>query len=423
VKTFFSRLAWTGELPASVNRYRRTALIYVLIVAVAYPLSTLPFYMHTAFLGPGMGEPVDLQPLWDLLAWAEQSGKAPLLYAIIALVVFNLAFRARIILSAYFGFKDDDGKPYPVMNLLVFGLVNMVGAGAVLAFGVFIGLALLALGGDFQTGLGAIKHMSLWAHVQVMTHVPTIVELPPFVALFVMWMAAGFVHYWLHRFGHTFRAGWLLFHRPHHMPNLLSPQATLPVFFSIPLILLVAVPYNFMFAGITKLVSVEPLYMESILLSLFLYIPADYGHSTALYQEGRRNPIIRWMGWFFWNGPYHYLHHSAEPADAGKAGAVNMVNIGGGLFGFWDWVFGTYRPLRDDRPPVGLTGCPELVMNPVRLAFSGTMQILYELWMNRSWKDRFWILFGSSAWNPPITRDFAIHNPMDGNAEHAATSP
>lgn len=168
------------------------------------------------------------------------------------------------------------------------------------------------------------------------------------------------------------------------------------------------VPYNLIFAASSKLFAAEPVYLGTLIINLFVVISEIYGHNSALYHEGRKNPLIKALGWTFLNGPYHYLHHSSEPADAGKAQAVNMINIGGGLFGLWDRVFGTYAPLREDKPKVGLTGNPVLYMNPIRLAFSGVAQIGYELWNNKGLGVKLQILLGGSDWNPPITKDYAI---------------
>jgi hypothetical protein len=44
----------------------------------------------------------------------------------------------------------------------------------------------------------------------------------------------------------------------------------------------------------------------------------------------------------------------------------------------------------------------------VRLAYAGMWQLLYELRHNKSWRTRLQILLGSSDWNPPISKDFAL---------------
>ena len=60
------------------------------------------------------------------------------------------------------------------------------------------------------------------------------------------------------------------------------------------------------------------------------------------------------------------------------------------------------------RPEVGLSEGAELHGNPVRLAYAGVLQLLYELRHNKDWRTRLKILLGSSDWQPPISKDFAL---------------
>ena len=100
------------------------------------------------------------------------------------------------------------------------------------------------------------------------------------------------------------------------------------------------------------------------------------------------------------NGNYHYMHHSALPGH-------EVINVAGSCFYFWDRVFGTYVEPTKEIPPVGLTGSPELHMNPIRLALSGMTQIAYELKNNKDWRTRLKILVGDSDYFPPVSKDFA----------------
>lgn len=409
---------WDAQIFAGNARTRPLVTLYAVIYAIIFPITFLAFMPHFAFLGPGLGEPTDDMLLTNFYQWVaglEWSLTSQILAALcMALLLFGVVFRGWVIWRSYANYRDADGNPYPQHQVSVFALTNLV---AVVGIGVtllLIGAVLILLGGSLADGLNLIKTMSLWAHEQVMLHVPTLIELPPIIAVLVVYLLASFLHYWAHRLSHESRAAWLLFHRLHHVPPVLSPITTLPVYYAFPLFLIAVIPYNFAFAACTKLFSHDPLYMETVLFNLLVVISEIYGHSTATYHEGRRNPVIRWLGFTFINGPYHYLHHSSEAADAGRQGAVNMVNIGPGLFGMWDRLHGTYKPLREDKPPVGLTGQPPLHYNPVRMALSGPAQLLYELWHNKSWATRFRILFGHSAWNPPITRDYIL---LDGDPE------
>jgi hypothetical protein len=61
---------------------------------------------------------------------------------------------------------------------------------------------------------------------------------------------------------------------------------------------------------------------------------------------------------------------------------------------------------------IGLTENPRLVKNPLRLLVAGTAQILYELYWNKSWRTHARILFGTTDYVPPVSRDFALHSDL-----------
>jgi sterol desaturase/sphingolipid hydroxylase (fatty acid hydroxylase superfamily) len=398
---------WNHQIAVN-EKWRPLFSAFVVIFAIVFPFAFLPAMIHAASLGPGLGD-LSGEQTWRALykLLNEQANKGPL-YLVLGLAAFGVLFRIRCIAAGYFKWRGENGEGFPLKYIAVFILTSATAIVAIYAVLALAGLASWLLGFDFSLGWQAVERLSVGTHHWVMDNVPTLVLLPAWLAVLVVFMLQGFLHYWLHRFGHTFRAGWLLFHRPHHMSPALIYPATAEVFFAIPLFLVAVVPYNLIFAASSKLFSAEPVYMGILIINLFVVISEIYGHNTALYHEGRKSPFIRVLGWTFLNGPYHYLHHSSETADAGKAQAVNMINIGGGLFGLWDRAFGTYAPLREKKPDVGLTGNPELYLNPLRLAFSGLAQIGYELLKNRGLKLKLKILLGSSDWNPPITKDYAI---------------
>ncbi|MDD9892932.1 MAG: sterol desaturase family protein [Gammaproteobacteria bacterium] len=403
---------WDAELFEPNEKFwRPLANAYVVLFAIVFTSTFWLFMNHAGRLGPGLGEDDSIGAWQDLIerlnGYGEAMGSPIPLIAVAALFFGGIIWRAYIVMRGYFKFKAHEGEAFPLRLLGTIGLVNLFNIVAIQIVLVTLGVISYFLFEDFSIGWTTIEQLAAVAHSWV-SKVPTIIELHPILTIFVVYMLQGFLHYWLHRVGHTFRAGWLLFHRQHHLsPQLIYPT-TSEVFYAIPLFLFAVIPYNLIFAAASKLFSPDPLYVEFILINMVFLISEIYGHNTALYHEGRKNPIIKALGWLFLNGPYHYLHHSAEEADAGKNGAVNMTNIGGGLFGLWDRMFGPYSGLREERPPVGLTGNPELYMHPLRLACGGMAQIGYELWKNKSWKDRFWILFGNSNWNPPVTHDFAV---------------
>ncbi len=127
-----------------------------------------------------------------------------------------------------------------------------------------------------------------------------------------------------------------------------------------------------------------------------------FNHSIVHYDFALRNPIIRNMSRIFGEfGVYHLMHHSAKPED-------HTINLSGAPFCFWDRVFGTYRKPYDTAPPLGLTNQPDIIMNPLRITFSGIAQLWYEWKHNKDWSIRFKIIFGSIWYKPPVTKDFLV---------------
>jgi sterol desaturase/sphingolipid hydroxylase (fatty acid hydroxylase superfamily) len=265
-------------------------------------------------------------------------------------------------------------------------------------------------GFDFTAGYKLVTHWAIQTDQWVKAHVPTVVELPYILAFLIAYGLAGFIHYWMHRISHERRLFWLLFHRFHHMPTVMFPASTPPVFFSVPLFIVVVIPYHLGFGMLTKLFCNEPLYFALIIYKLLFYMPDMWAHNTAMYHGGRNNPLVRGASLFFSNGIYHYLHHSSEVID-GKP--TNTINLGGSFFYLPDKLFGTFKPLPEQAPPIGLTGNPPLHYNPFRLALSGMAQIFYELWHNRSPLQWWRILTGKVDYAPPVTADFALKPVFD----------
>ena len=407
---------WDKEMGPLDERYRPWVSGFVVIFTIIFTLQFTLVWHNLVYLGPGLGDDSSLVAVRALVFDRLHGPEAWQAWAIAGFVLSVMVFRAGVMLWSYFGYPKVFGKKFPMHIVLMFIAINAVGALSIPLVLALLGLLLMAAGFDFSAGWLFMEQAVTATHQWIMAHVPTVVELPAVVAVLAVYLVAGFFHYWLHRLGHESRALWLLFHRHHHMSPNLSQYSTAAVFFAFPLFIVFVVPYVFLFGAISKLFYAEPLYVEIFLINCVFMIPEIFGHSDVFYERARKWKWASIPGFVFCNGVYHYLHHSAEPADAvvtkglfkGRDRRCNMVNMGGGLFFLWDIVFGTFAPLRDKRPPVGLTGEPPLHTNPVRLALSGITQLAYELKMNTGWLTRFKILFGPSDYTPPVSRDYAV---------------
>ena len=190
------------------------------------------------------------------------------------------------------------------------------------------------------------------------------------------------------------------------MPSTLMEPLTTGVVVAFPFGFLVMFPYIVFFGACTKLLSNEPLFFEILIFNLIANIPNISAHSTSLYHIGFKHKWIGFLGHLFGSAQYHYLHHASHPVYSKQK--TNLTNIGAGPWMLWDKLFGTYVEPPASRPNIGLTGDPELHMNPVRLLLSGLVQIMYELKNNRQWSVRLKIIFGKSDYMPPVSKDFVV---------------
>jgi sterol desaturase/sphingolipid hydroxylase (fatty acid hydroxylase superfamily) len=414
------RALWDGEIRVRSERHRRLADAYVVFFAITFAIGFLGLMHHTAYLGPGLGDDPSVGPFAQLWQAAGRVGP-PLPFvdplregaaslaqlALVVLVVANVAATAAIILGGYFRFERVFGQKYPLDQLWTFALLAALNSAAITVM--LAGLAGLAalFGVDFVDGFFAFDRVLVFAREQAQ-ELPTLVHLPPFLAFLLIYNVGGFFHYWAHRLGHESRVLWLLFHRHHHMNYDLTQPTSQPVFFAFPLFVVLAVPYVFAFAAVAKLFTDDPLAVASytILFKLVAAFATTFSHQSALYDVASRSRFVRVLGQLVSEGPYHYLHHSAEPAEHSRRG--NVVNVGGGMVFLWDRVFGTFRDLTARRPAVGLEGSPRLHLNPLRLALSGVAQLGVELANNRTPSAWLRILLGGADHRPTVSRDFAI---------------
>ncbi len=407
-----SRLAalWEGEIPQVPERHRRWGTGFVLLFALWFALSFLGWTQYVAYLGPGLGDDWTLLPLrqfWQQLGNPARPGYSLQQIGFLLLVLLNLAATAGIIIAGYLHYPAAFQQPYPLQQLVTFFGLNSLNALGIALTLLAIATPGRALGFGFMEAGSWFGDALQWTRVQA-GRVPTLLDVPAWLAFLLIVNIGGFFHYWAHRISHESRLFWLLFHRTHHMtPELIQP-ATQAVFFAFPLFLVAAPLYVFVFAAIAKLITsdIASVVGYIIVYKLIAAWATTFSHQGALYHHARRNRFVRWLSVLVSEGPYHYLHHSSEPAENGRHG--NLVNLGGGMGFIWDRVFGSFRPLTEYRPLTGLEGRPTLYMNPLRLALAGCAQLLYELRHNPGLLNKLRVLCLGSDHVPLQSRDFAI---------------
>ena len=387
------------------EKYRPIATAMVAIFSVLYSLSFLGLMQYVAYLGPGLGDDLNFLPFVSVFKEIKGLDSAVYFYAFLALCAVNVLFTAGIIFMGYWLYPKTQGRAFPIQILFTYFALNAVCTVGIWSIQGVAALFAPLLGYSLMEGIQAFATLldTLRAYAN---QVPTLLEMPAWLAFFVLQMVGGFFHYWFHRLAHESRVLWLLFHRTHHMtPELIQPS-TQAVFNAFPFFIFAAIPYVVIFSVIGKLITSESLLMYLILYKLCSAFANLWSHQSALYSWAQSKWFIRVLSTITSEGVYHYLHHSAENHHNRPRG--NLINIGGGLFFLWDRVFGTYVPVSEHKPKVGLQDVEpdDMSTNPVRLALAGTAQIVYELKHNPSVKHWLMIILGPTDYVPPKSKDY-----------------
>lgn len=413
---------WADEFNWKKPAFIKMAFVIICITSVTIPFGMFAFFHLLDYLGPGLGDHTSFDYIRHELQALKAGGNGTAAIALLCALALLFVFRSWSMLHGYINYQKinatypndsaKEGKPqteFPLDLFFTFVLFNaLMFTGIALVYCVFGAIA-LGMGYEFNQGYDAAKAVVAYAQYLTHTHVPTLVELPSVISVLLIYSIINFPHYWLHRIAHEYRLPWLLLHRPHHYPNVMIEPVSTNVVVAFPVGFLVMFPYVLFFGAATKLFSAEPLYLEIIILNIVTNIGAVSAHHSALYYMGFKYRVIGFIGYLTGTAQYHYLHHASHPVYANHN--TNLTNIGSGPCMLWDHVFGTYVKPPVSRPQIGLTGNPKLHMNPFRLLMAGMVQLVYELRNNRNWQTRIKILFGKTDYSPPVSKDFAIHQP------------
>lgn len=396
-------ILFNTEIGSIDEKYRKYFSIYALLVSTFITVGTL-YSLHfyngvTIYFDSGSQTLVHIQQLLDRIH------TTPILYyGVIIWLAFFVWYRGYIAYKSYSTYEQYTGEKINLTEIATIASMNMINglSTPLVILSIFIITSMFGVDG-FNAFTAMITHAERW-----IDKVPTLFPLPNWLAFIATWLLITFMHYWLHRLAHTHRLLWLLLHRPHHLTTNLSNVSITPVVFSFPFWILMLLPYTFIFGAAGKLFAPEPLYLEFVLFQMFWMLIQTWAHNAAMYEVGIQKTWLVVMSNFSCDGVYHVLHHS-RATDTQRLVNNNNVNFGtGSIFACWDRLFGTYQPLVDKLPPMGLGGNPKIIMNPLRLACAGAFQLAYELYHNRSpiiwWK----ILTGKATYTPPISKDFAL---------------
>ncbi|MFT6764578.1 MAG: sterol desaturase/sphingolipid hydroxylase (fatty acid hydroxylase superfamily) [Candidatus Aldehydirespiratoraceae bacterium] len=190
------------------------------------------------------------------------------------------------------------------------------------------------------------------------------------------------IYYLEHRFEHTHRLPWDLYHSVHHSSpdfnqttslRLSGFDALLTIGYLTPLIV----------------VGFEP---ELVLLAYGLVV----GYQTWIHTE-LIDKMPRWFEFVFNTPSHHRAHHGSEDyyLDANY----------GGILIVWDRLFSTFKP-ETHRPLYGLTTQIES-SNPLDVQFSEIRKLGQDLRGDRRWATRLQRLWQAPGWQPttPVSKE------------------
>ncbi|MEW7290695.1 sterol desaturase family protein [Aquimarina sp. 2304DJ70-9] len=320
----------------------------------------------------------------------------------ITLVLWGLVFFLIIYISlfAYLSYQksiNKKGKIHFLSILIPHFLVNILDMFFTVIILYSIGFSVYLITGQLVTDGNYFVEIESQVVYFYNEKIPTIVNMPYLLAIFFTIIFTDLPGYFLHWLTHKSRFLWYVVHRSHHTAEIMHPMGTGPVYgFGF----LLGIPRFFITLAVSKFIYEEPLVIEMLVFYFFYILVEKFNHASPFYDFAYRNKLVRYVSAFYGSGVYHYTHHSAREGE-------ESVNIAGSFFNFWDRVFGTFVKPRKEKPAIGLTNQPDIILNPITLYFSGLLTIGYEL-RNNSIKHWFNIIFGTVSYAPPQTKDYLI---------------
>lgn len=194
-----------------------------------------------------------------------------------------------------------------------------------------------------------------------------------------VWLLAfvfyDFCYYWNHRLGHERNVLWAA-HSVHHQSEDYNLSTALR-----------QTSTGFIFGWIfylpMALVGVPPLVFLTVAALNLLY---------QFWVHTRHIPKLGWFEWLFVSPSNHRVHHAQN--------AMYMDRNYGGVFIFWDRLFGTFQEELDAEPVIFGVTTPLASWNPLW----ANAQFYVALWRDalraESWWDRLRIWFMPTGWRP-----------------------
>ncbi|NIE76749.1 sterol desaturase family protein [Pantoea sp. Ap-967] len=224
--------------------------------------------------------------------------------------------------------------------------------------------------GLLTKGVGLLTYSVAWEHLALL-------RLPPH-ALWV-WLLAfvlyDLCYYWLHRLGHERNVLWAA-HSVHHQSEEYNLTTALRQTSS-------GFIFSWVFYLPLALLGVPPLVFITVASLNLLY---------QFWVHTRHIPKLGWLEWLLITPSNHRVHHAQNPAYLDR-------NYGG-VFIFWDRLFGTFKEEDPAEPVVFGVTTPLASWNPLW----ANVQFYAQLWddarRTRRWQDKLRLWFMPTGWRP-----------------------
>jgi sterol desaturase/sphingolipid hydroxylase (fatty acid hydroxylase superfamily) len=193
------------------------------------------------------------------------------------------------------------------------------------------------------------------------------------------WISAlllyDFCYYWVHRTGHEINIMWAS-HVVHHSSEEFNLSTGLRQSST-----------GFLFRWI--------FYIPLALLGYPIQVFVVVGLIDFLYQFWVHTQLVGKLGWLEYvvvTPSNHRVHHGQNDYCIDK-------NYGG-VFSFWDRMFGTYADERDDEKPVYGIRKPIESWNPLWANLQHYVQIWQQVKLAVNWRHRLMYIFAKPSWTP-----------------------
>ena len=206
-----------------------------------------------------------------------------------------------------------------------------------------------------------------------------------------------------HYSAHKVRLLWCL-HSPHHAPQNLNMTVAWVHFFA-----------EGYYSALVQVPLLMLLGVESGMLVVLMAFEVTWGTFIHAGERSFRTGRFGPARFFIITPSYHRVHHARNP--------LYMDTNFCSLLPFWDWMFGTLQPLRDEvKIEYGITRDIN-VTSFVDFYFGEFLLLARDVRSARSWRERFAYLFMPPGWAPDDESHTATSAKRRFLAEHPELRP